>query len=96
MFPPFLIGAPLPLLLLFVTRYASVASLSVAALFVVEGFLFALRGDIPWVYFILAIVASTIIVLVHLPNIQRLRTGTEKKFGQRLTDRAAPRPKSAD
>ena len=96
LFPPFLIGAPLPLLLLFVTRYASVASLSVAALFVVEGFLFALRGDIPWVYFILAIVASTIIVLVHLPNIQRLRTGTEKKFGQRLTDRAAPRPKSAD
>jgi glycerol-3-phosphate acyltransferase PlsY len=96
LFPPFLIGAPLPLLLLFITRYASVASLTVAVLFVVEGFLFAWRGDIPWSYFVLAVVASTIIVLVHLPNIQRLRTGTEKRFGQRLVDRSAPRQKSSN
>jgi acyl phosphate:glycerol-3-phosphate acyltransferase len=96
LFPAFLIGAPIPLILLFIFRYASVASLSVAVVFVVEAFFFSIRGDTPWSYFLTAVIAGTVLVLVHIPNIQRLRTGTEKKFGQRLVDRTTPRPKSSN
>lgn len=87
LFPPVLIGAPIPLLVLLIWRYASLASLSITFLFPIEMIFFCLRGDAPWSYFIMSVIASTIIFIVHLPNIQRLRAGTEKRFGQRLAQR---------
>jgi len=48
---------------------------------------FVLRGDAPWSYFLLNLVIGIIIVIVHIPNIQRLRAGTERRFGERLVQR---------
>ncbi len=87
LFPPVLLGAPIPLLVLLIWRYASLASLSITILFPLEMLFFCLRGDTPWSYFVMSVVASAIIFVVHLPNIQRLRTGTEKRFGQRLVQK---------
>ncbi len=85
LFPPVaLIIAPLPLLLLAVLRYSSVASMTAALLFPVVMLAFTLTGGAPWEYFLLALVVCVIIIAVHVPNIQRLRAGTERRFGQRL------------
>ena len=79
-----LITAPIPLILLLVVRYASVASLTAAAMFPFVMLYFVLTGSAPWSYFLLALVVGIIIIAVHKPNIERLRTGTERRFGQRL------------
>ncbi len=92
LFPPALLAAPIPLLVLLIGRYASLASLSITLLFPLEMFFFGLRGDTPWSYLLMSVVVSTIIFIVHLPNIQRLRAGTEKRFGQRLAQRTTRAP----
>ncbi|MBI4787908.1 MAG: glycerol-3-phosphate acyltransferase [Chloroflexi bacterium] len=79
-----LITAPIPLIVLLVVRYASVASLTAAGLFPLVMLYFVLTGGAPWSYFLLSLVIGIIIVFVHKPNIERLRTGTERRFGQRL------------
>jgi glycerol-3-phosphate acyltransferase PlsY len=87
LFPPVFIAVPIPLLVLLIWQYASLASLTVAALFPILMLYFCGVGDAPWSYFVLAVAVCIIIVIVHKPNIERLRTGTEKKFGQRLGQR---------
>ena len=85
LFPPAtLLVAPIAILVLIVVRYASVASLTAATLFPIAMFFFALYGAAPWSYFLLSLVIGAVIWLVHTPNIERLRTGTERRFGQRL------------
>jgi glycerol-3-phosphate acyltransferase PlsY len=85
LFPPAtLLVAPIAILVLIVVRYASVASLTAATLFPIAMFFFALYGVAPWSYFLLSLVIAAVIWLVHAPNIERLRTGTERRFGQRL------------
>ncbi len=79
-----LIIAPFVIALLIVVRYASVASLTAATVFPFVMLFFAAYGSAPWSYVLLAIVIAVIIYVVHAPNIQRLRAGTEKRFGQRL------------
>ncbi len=79
-----LVIAPFVILLLIIVRYASVASLTAASVFPFVMLFFVLYGAAPWVYFLLALVIAVIIFVVHAPNIQRLRAGTEKRFGQRL------------
>lgn len=78
---PFGIGA------LLITRYASVGSLTAATLFPFVMLAFTLTGSASWSYFVLSIIVSVVIYVVHLPNIQRLRAGNERKFGQRLGQR---------
>lgn len=88
LFPPaVLVIFPIPILLIVVFRYASVASITAAALFPPVMLFFALSGGAPWSYFVLSIVISVTIILVHIPNIQRLRAGTERRFGQRIGQR---------
>jgi glycerol-3-phosphate acyltransferase PlsY len=88
LFPPVVLVLIIPVLLIFLaTRYASVGSLSAAILAPFVMLYFCLTGSAPWVYLILLIVGCTIIILVHRPNIERLRAGTEKRFGQRLGQR---------
>jgi acyl phosphate:glycerol-3-phosphate acyltransferase len=84
LFPPVLVLAPIPLAVLLIWRYASVGSMTVAVLFPFEMFYFCANGYAPWSYFALAVVVCVIIFLVHIPNIKRLRAGTEKHFGERL------------
>jgi glycerol-3-phosphate acyltransferase PlsY len=49
--------------------------------------IFAVIGRAPLSYVVVALIASITIILVHIPNIQRLRAGTERRFGQRLAQR---------
>lgn len=85
LFPPaVLLIAPIMIAILIVARYASVASLSSALTYPVVMLVFALIGYAPWIYFLISILAGIIIVVVHRPNIERLRNGTERRFGQRL------------
>jgi acyl phosphate:glycerol-3-phosphate acyltransferase len=89
LFPPVVLVLLVPvLLILFIFRYASLASLSAAVLSPFVMLYFSLAGNAPWSFLILNIIVSVIIIWVHRPNIERLRAGTEKKFGQRLGQRA--------
>lgn len=82
--PAALLLAPVGILVLVVVRYASVASLTVACLYPIVMALFAVRGDAPWSYFLVSLAVAAVLIYVHRPNIERLRTGTEKRFGQRI------------
>lgn len=59
-----------------VTRYASVASIVVA---VALPFMAFLLGE-PWPVVVFAVAASVAVLLLHRPNIARLRAGTESRF----------------
>ncbi len=87
-----LVIAPIAIGVLIVVGYASMASLTAATLFPVVMLFFALNGNAPWSYFLLAVAAAVIIIVVHIPNIQRLRAGTERRFGQRLGQKANDKP----
>lgn len=85
LYPPALaIVFPVFLVVLIVVRYASVASLTASVLYPFVMLAFAVTGNVPWTYFFAAVAAAGIIILVHRPNIERLRAGTEKRFGQRV------------
>ncbi len=85
LFPPVVLPlVPIFVIVLVVGRYASVASLSVAASAPFVMLYFALNGSAPWIDFVVVTISCVIVVIVHIPNIQRLRAGTEKRFGERL------------
>jgi len=52
----------------------------------------ALVGRVPVAYAVFGVVAATTIVVMHRDNIQRLRAGTEPKFGQGGHRRPGPDP----
>lgn len=93
LFPPApLVILPFALGALLITRYASVGSLTAATMFPFVMLGFAWTGNAPWSYFVLSIIASLIVYLVHIPNLKKLRAGTERKFGQRLGQRESRAP----
>lgn len=67
------------LLLLFLFRYISLASI-VAGLSL--PFLFMIMGY-PFLFVVLAIILTGLVLYRHIPNIHRLRAGKEYKFGQK-------------
>jgi acyl phosphate:glycerol-3-phosphate acyltransferase len=67
-----------------VCRYASVASISAAVSLPVVA---AVLGE-PWPVIVFATVAALAVVVLHRPNINRLRSGTETRF--RFRRHAAP------
>jgi glycerol-3-phosphate acyltransferase PlsY len=82
--------AVVPLILIGITvliviRYSSIASMTVAVLYPLVMAYFFFEGGVPAVYVIMSIVAAAIVIYVLIPNLRRLREGTEQKFGQRLT-----------
>ena len=64
-----------------VTRYASVASMVVA---VVLPFTALALGQ-PWPVIVFAVAAGVAVLLLHRPNVARLRAGTESRFRLRHT-----------
>lgn len=84
LFPPIVVIVPIFVMLLVVVRYASVASMSAAVFGPLAMLFFALHGNVPWSYFLIVTICGLIVILVHIPNIQRLRAGTERRFGERL------------
>lgn len=61
------------------SRYVSLGSITVAALFPVMVIMF----DHPGAYIIMSIFIAIVVIYRHKENIERLRTGTESKIGQR-------------
>lgn len=69
------------------TRYVSLASLAAAVVGPAIVIGLATRGDFPWPWALGITVMAAIITYQHRTNISRLRTGTERKFGNRETAR---------
>lgn len=64
----------------FLSRYVSLASITVAALFPVMIILFNFQLE----YIIMGFLLAIIVIYRHRENIERLRQGTESKIGQRV------------
>ena len=65
-------------------KYSSLASITVAILYPLLMAFFVWRGDAPPVDLLVSLISGAIVVYVLIPNMKRLRAGTEQKFGQRL------------
>lgn len=78
----FCIIIPFFALILALTKYVSVASITAAVMYpILTGFLQSMRGfSHIWVNVCLVVVTSLILIFMHRSNIQRLRNGTENKF----------------
>jgi acyl phosphate:glycerol-3-phosphate acyltransferase len=79
--PAAVVLAVLLVVLIAVTRYASIGSLTVTTLMPVVLLILALKGVRPLIYLSYGVLAWAIIVHAHLPNIRRLIAGTERRLG---------------
>lgn len=95
-YPPALLLAPIGIVVILVTRYSSIASITVAALYPFFLAYFVFTGAAPWVYLPIGIIGSAIIVYALVPNMKRLRAGTEQKFGERLGKPRKSSPRAED
>lgn len=79
----FCIVIPFFILVLILTRYVSVASISAAIAYpIITGVSHALRGmPTVWLDVILVACTSVLLIYMHRSNIERLKNGTENKFG---------------
>lgn len=84
LFPPVLLVIPVILVVIWRTRFVSLGSLLGAGLAVVLAAAFALAGQLSWASVLAIAAIAAIIVFRHRENIQRLRTGKERKLGQRV------------
>ena len=78
---PVMIGlAVIGLIVLVISRMASVAtlSISIAAPLIFAGL--ALLSDVPWAYAIYGLLAGAVIAIALLPNIHRILSGTERRL----------------
>jgi len=84
-----LVLLPIALLIIAVTRYMSLMSVSMAPIAAVLFLALALAGALPYAYAGFAIVAAALIVVLHHDNIRRLLSGTERKIGQKEPQQTA-------
>jgi glycerol-3-phosphate acyltransferase PlsY len=78
------------ILIVYITRYISVGSILASAMFPVFYILLGLSRGWPvfgtqWPLLAMAVGVALLILIRHRDNLKRLRAGTEKKFGQRVT-----------
>ena len=64
------------------SRMASVGSLTVATLMPITLLILGLIGTLPLIYTLYGVLAWMVIVYSHLPNIRRLIAGTERRLGE--------------
>lgn len=84
LFPPILLIIPVILLIIWRSRYVSLGSLVGAALAVALAVASALAGQLSWAYVLGIVAIAAVIVFRHRDNINRLRTGNERKLGQKV------------
>ena len=77
-----LFSLPLGLLVLWLTRYVSLASLLGAVLVAAGLILGSLLGALPPAYSLFGVVGAALVVGKHHDNIRRLLAGTERKLGE--------------
>lgn len=78
-FYPALFAGMIALVVLYFTRYVSLASMVFAILIPI----FVLIFDYSGLYIIVTIVMAVLVCIRHRSNIERLRAGTERKLGKR-------------
>jgi glycerol-3-phosphate acyltransferase PlsY len=82
LWPPIaLILIPLGLLIWYVTGYASVTTLSIGVLTIIIFGVRAALGLGPWEYVIYGFLVEFLLIWALLPNLKRLRDGTERRHG---------------
>jgi len=81
--PIILIIVPIAATLLFVLGYASVATMSIAAISMIVFIIRASLGLSPWIYVLYGLFAEIILMWALRPNIKRLINGTERIVGLR-------------
>jgi len=81
--PASLILALLGLAVIAISRYASLASLTIATVMPFVMLYLVLFADKPVWYLVYGLAAGTLIVVLHKGNIQRLLAGTERKIGEK-------------
>jgi glycerol-3-phosphate acyltransferase PlsY len=65
-----------------ITRMSSVGSLTAVAVELIAGTIFYATGRMPLAYALFVWVMAIFVVYLHRANIQRLRAGTENRFGK--------------
>ena len=88
--PAAVIGILTGLVIIGLTRYVSLGSLIGTLVCVGIMFIYAVVGWAPVSFSPLAVMGGAMIIYSHRDNIHRLRTGTERRFGQS----AAPTPEA--
>ena len=86
-----LILLPIALIIIAVTRYMSLMSVSMAPVAAALFLGLAIAGKLPYAYAAFAIVTSILIIALHHDNIRRLLSGTERKIGQKELQRTGGR-----
>jgi glycerol-3-phosphate acyltransferase PlsY len=87
---PWLWFAVIPMAaILLLTKYMSVASLTVSLLCALLAVVLAATGESPWADAVAVVVIVAVIVYRHRANIDRLRAGTELKLSRRSKSTAA-------
>jgi glycerol-3-phosphate acyltransferase PlsY len=76
----FFIAAPLGLITIVLTRYASVGSMVISTLAALGLMVFIVSGQLPRAYLLYAVGQAALIFYALLPNIRRLRAGTERRL----------------
>ncbi|CAA9546731.1 MAG: Acyl-phosphate:glycerol-3-phosphate O-acyltransferase PlsY (EC [uncultured Thermomicrobiales bacterium] len=85
MFPWLVLVGVAMLLVVAITRYVSLASLTASVTGPAAAILAALLGLLAWEPAIATVAIAGIIVWQHRGNIARLLAGTERRFGERVT-----------
>ena len=80
-----LLAIPVMLAIVAATRYVSLASIVLAVLAPPFFLVLALFGQLSWWIVVATSIISAIIIFKHWGNIDRLRSGTERKLGERTT-----------
>jgi glycerol-3-phosphate acyltransferase PlsY len=73
---------PVAALLVYITRYVSLMSITVAALAAVVFVIFAAMDLHPWAFAVAAAAGGALIIALHRDNIARLLSGTERRIGE--------------
>ncbi len=88
---PFLFGLIVMIaLVIWLTRYVSLASLMTAIVGPSIVTAMAIWGDYPWWWVVAMWIMAGIIIIQHRANIQRLLNGTERKIGNREATSPSP------
>ena len=72
---------PLGFLIWYVTGYASVTTMSIGVLTIIIFGVRAVLGLSPWEYMIYGVLVEILMIWALLPNLKRLREGTERRHG---------------
>lgn len=81
--PMLLASLPVPMLMTYITRMSSVGSLTASAQVVIFSLIFIWLGAMPPAYLVYTVGVAALSWYAHRSNIQRLRAGTERRFGQK-------------